>query len=142
MLARINRSYVPAYWDDFFNDGVFTKGYGMRNTGSAPSVNIIENEKDFTLEFAAPGISKEDIKIDLDNDILTVSYEHKEKKDEKKRNYLKCEFSYSSFSRRFQLPETIDSEHIKASHDRGILSISLPKKDEVVTKAQKSIEIS
>lgn len=141
MLARINNSYVPVFWDDFFNDNFFSSGNGYRG-GRTPSVNIVEDNDAYHIEIAVPGLSKKDIRIDLDNDLLTISYERKESNDENSRNYLKREFSYSSFSRSFQLPDTIDSDKIKANHTDGILSISLPKKEEVVTKAQKSIEIS
>jgi len=142
MLARINKSYVPVFWDDFFNDNFFGYGNGERNGSRKPSVNIVEENNAYQIEMAVPGLSKKDIRIDLDNDLLTISYEKEESKDETSRNYLKREFSFASFSRSFQLPDTIDSENIKANHTDGILSISLPKKEEVVTKAQKSIEIS
>ena len=141
MLARINKSYVPVFWDDFFNDNLFNNFSGTRSGVKSPSVNIIEDEKEYVIEMAVPGLSKSDIRIDLENDILTISYESKESKEERKRSYLKREFSYASFNRSFQLPETIDGDNIRANHVDGILNISLPKKEEVVTKAQKSIEI-
>ncbi|MBN1133104.1 MAG: Hsp20/alpha crystallin family protein [Bacteroidales bacterium] len=142
MLARINKSYVPAYWDDFFNDD-FLSGFRTKNySRSLPSVNIIEEDGEYRIELAAPGLSRKDIKVELDNDVLKISYDHKENKEEKKNNYLKREFCHSSFERSFQLPDLIDSDNIKASQANGILSISLPKKKEVVTKVQKSIQIS
>ena len=142
MLARINKSYTPVFWDDFFNDTFFKSFPTHRNGHKSPDVNIMEEEKEYRIEMAVPGLSKKDIRIDLENDLLTISYDRKEDKEERKRNYLKREIRYGSFNRSFELPDTIDSEKIKANHSDGILSISLPKKEEVVTKANKTIEIT
>ena len=101
----------------------------------------ILEENGYRIDVAVPGLSKKDFNIDLENDVLTISSEQKENKNEKKHNYMRREFSYTSFKRSFQLPETIDQENIKASHDAGILTIQLPKKEEVVQKAPKTIEI-
>lgn len=141
MLARINKSYVPAYWDDFFNDKFFNGVSPSGNRSTSPKVNVHEGEKSFVIELAAPGVNARDFKIDLENDVLTISSEQEEKKEENKRNYLRKEFNYSSFKKSFQLPDTIDAENIKASHDAGILSIELPKKQEVVQNAHRKIEI-
>ena len=163
MLARINKSYVPAYWDDFFNDKVFNNYSNGYRKFTAPSVNIIEEVKDFKIEFAVPGLAKEDFKIDLEKDLLTISYgysahsedvengdnneanekgESSDAKLETTSTYLKREFNFSSFKRSFRMPETVDSENIAATYRDGILSVSIPKKEEVFSKAQKSIEIS
>jgi HSP20 family protein len=142
MLARFNRGSVPGTWDDFFNDSFFDSFNLGRRSASCPAVNIMEDEKEFRIDVAAPGLSKDDIKIDLDDDVLTVSSEQKDEKEDKSSRYMRREFSYSSFKRSFQLPDTIDRDHIRASHDSGILTIQLPKKKEVVQKASKQIEIS
>ena len=163
MLARINKSYVPAYWDDFFNDKVFNNYTNGYRKFTAPSVNIIEDVKDFKIEFAVPGLAKEDFNIDLEKDLLTISYgynahsediengdnnksnkksESNEAKVETTGSYLMREFNFSSFKRSFRMPETVDSENIAATYRDGILSVSIPKKEEVFSKAQKSIEIS
>ena len=142
MLARINRGYVPAYWDDFFNDTFFNNYKTANYKGTSPAVNVVEEEREFRIDFAVPGLSKEDFRIDLEKDVLTVSSENKEKRDDKGQNYMRREFSYSTFKRSFQLPESVDIDNIKASHDAGILSIQLPKKEEMVEKAPKQIEIS
>lgn len=141
MLARINKNYVPAYWDDYFNDSFFNS-YGsgsFRNT--APAVNVLEEDAAYKIEVAVPGMSRKDFRIDLENDILTISSEHKEKKSENKSRYMRREFNYSTFKRSFQLPDTVDVEKIKANHEDGILKIEIPKKEEVVQKAPKQIEI-
>lgn len=141
MLARINRSYVPAYWDDFFNDNFFNQLNSSNCNGNSPAVNISEDDKAYTIEVAAPGIPSKDFNLEIENDVLTISTERKESKEEKKQNFLRREFNYQSFKRSFQLPETIDQEGIKASHDAGILTLSLPKKEEVVQKAPRQIEV-
>lgn len=141
MLARINRNYVPAYWDDFFNDRVFNSVNNSYGHTTSPAVNIEEGEKEFSIEVAVPGLSRKDFRIEVEDDVLTISSEDKQKKEDKKRNYTRREFSYHSFKRSFQLPETVDQDQIKASHESGVLSITLPKKDEVVQKAPKQIEV-
>jgi HSP20 family protein len=141
MLARINRSYVPAYWDDFFNDKFFNQ---LKSTGSGeslPAVNISEDDKGYSIEVAVPGIAKDNFNLEIENDVLILSSEQEENKDEQKQNYLRREFSYQSFKRSFELPETIDQEQINATIDAGILTLSLPKKEEEVQKAPRQIEV-
>lgn len=141
MLARMNRGYVPTYWDDFFNDTFFNSVNHPNTNGAAPAVNVSEEDMSYRIDVAVPGLSKKDFRIDLENDLLTISSDHQEKKEDKKQNYTRREFSYNNFKRSFQLPDTIDQENIKASHDAGILTIQLPKKEEVVQKTAKQIEI-
>ena len=141
MLARINRRYVPAYWDDFFNDSVFNSFTHSGLDRSSPAVNVVEEDKAYRIEVAVPGMSRKDFRIDLENNVINISSEQKEKNEEKNRRYMRREFQTSTFKRSFQLPETVEADNIKASHDAGILTIELPKKDEVVQKAPKQIEI-
>ena len=141
MLARINRSYVPAYWDDFFNDKFFNQVKSTASGESRPAVNISEDDKGYTIEVAVPGIDKDKFNLEIENDILTLSSEQSEKKDEQKPNYLRREFNYKAFKRSFELPETIDQEQINATIVAGILILSLPKKEEEVQKAPRQIEV-
>jgi HSP20 family protein len=141
MLARINRRFVPAYWDDFFNDNFFTAGHNYTSEGSAPAVNVAEGEKEYRIEVAVPGLTRKDVRIDLEDDVLTISSEQNEKNEEKKANYMRREFRHAAFKRSFQLPETVDQNLIEASHHDGILTIQLPKREEVLQKAPKQIEI-
>jgi len=141
MLARINKSYVPAYWDDFFNDRFFNHLNSTNSKGHSPAVNISEDDKGYTIEVAAPGIARKAFNLEIENDVLTISTENKENKEENKQNFLRREFNYQTFKRSFQFPETIDQEQIKASHDVGILTLTLPKKEEVVQKAPRQIEV-
>ena len=141
MLARINKRYVPAYWDDFFNDSFFNGSNHSVSNRTSPAVNVVEEDKMYRIEVAVPGMSRKDFRIDLEDDVLTISSEQKEQKEDKNLRYMRREFHYNTFKRSFQLPDTVDAEGIKASHNAGILSIQLPKKDEVVQKAPKQIEI-
>ncbi len=134
------------FFDDFFtkdlfdwNDKNFT---AMGNT--LPSVNVKETENEFEIELAAPGMKKDDFRIELDKHILTISSEHKEEKEEKskKDNYTRREFNYQSFSRSFTLPaEVVESDKIEASYRDGILHIMVPKKETAKPQPVKSIAI-
>ena len=141
MLARINRSYVPAYWDDFFNDNFFNQLNSKNSNENRPAVNVAENDGGYTIEVAAPGIDRKAFNLEIENDVLTISTEKKDSKEEQKQSYLRREFNYQSFKRSFQLPETIDQEQINASHNAGILTLILPKKEEVVQEAPRQIEV-
>ena len=141
MLARINRNYVPAYWDDFFNDRFFKQINTSGSQSHSPAVNVIEDEKSYRIEIAVPGVKREDFNIELEKDVLTISTEMKEGKEDQMPNYLRREFNFQSFKRSFQLPETIDQENIQASHEAGILKVNLPKQEELVEKALKQIEV-
>lgn len=109
---------------------------------SDPAANIIENGDSFNLEIAAPGMVKDDFKINLENNILTISSEVEDQKREEGKNYSRKEFYYGSFSRSFTLPKTIDLENIKADYESGILKITLPKKEEAKVEIKKQIKIS
>ena len=109
--------------------------------GNSPAVNISEDEKGYTIEVAAPGIDRKLFNLKLENDVLTISTEKIENKDENSKNFLRREFNYQTFERTFKLPETIDQEKIKASHNAGILVLTLPKKEEEVQKAPRQIEV-
>ncbi len=111
------------------------------NSGDIPAVNIKEENDKFVLELAAPGMKKDDFKINLDNYQLTISAETRNEKKEREDSYTRREFVYNSFSRSFTLPKTIDIDKIKADYRNGILDIVLPKKEEEA-KLTKQIKIS
>lgn len=141
MLARINRSYVPAYWDDFFNDNFFNQLNSTNCNGNSPAVNVSETDKGYTIEVAAPGIDRKAFNLEVENDILTISTEKKESKEKEQNNFLRREFNFRSFKRSFQLPESVDQEQISATHEAGILTLTLPKKEEEIQKAPRMIDI-
>ncbi|GAB4202978.1 MAG: hypothetical protein Fur0023_09460 [Bacteroidia bacterium] len=128
--------------ESFFESEFPTFGTMSRYIGSTiPSANIKESEDKFEVELGIPGVKREDIKIDLENDVLTISSEQKEEKSEEKDNYTRREFNYSAFSRSFTLPDIVDTDKITAEYKDGILNIVIPKKESVIKKAQKRIEI-
>jgi len=107
--------------DSFINDRLLTK---------VPAVNIAETENDFHIELAAPGLSKEDFKISLDKNVLSVSVEKKTETTDETKKYSKREYSYKSFVRSFTLPESVDYSKIDAEYTDGILKLSVAKKEE------------
>jgi HSP20 family protein len=111
----------------FAND--LQKMFGSDTQTQIPDVNIVENESSFSIELAAPGLTKEDFKIDLQKDLLTISAEKKEETETKKPNYLKREFNYLGFKRRFQVPENVEVSTITAAYEQGVLKINIPKKE-------------
>ncbi len=142
-MIKRNRENMPSFIDEFFGkdwmDSVFSDQPGI----STPAVNVKETNDDYQIEVAAPGLDKKDFKVDLDNNVLTISSE-KEHKDEQKEEgkYMRREFSYSSFSRSFSLPDAVDAENIKAKHKDGILLVVIPKREEARRKSPKQIAIS
>jgi HSP20 family protein len=141
MLPTITRrSFRPFYMPNIFDDDFF---HVLSNgTSSKPAVNISENDKNYVLEFAVPGIDKKDLKIDMNEEVLTISSENKNESEESKNGYKRKEFSYSAFSRSFYVPEDVNTEKIEANYKDGILSVSLPKQEEVKNKITRKIEIS
>lgn len=142
-MLRKTRPSVPSFIDEFFGkdwmDSVFSDRPGI----STPAVNVKETNDDFMIEVAAPGLDKKDFKVDIDNNMLTISSEKEFKNEEQDEGrYMRREFSYTSFSRSFSLPDAVDAEKIKAQHKDGILMITIPKKDEAKRKPAKQIEIS
>ena len=99
-----------------------------------PLVDIYESEQGITLKMEVPGVSQDDLKINLENNTLTISGERKFEKDEKEENFHRIERQYGSFTRSFTLPNTVDSEKVDATYDSGILSIQLAKKAEAKPK--------
>ena len=125
--------------DLFDNDRFFDSTWLKKQ--SVPAVNVKESDKGFEIEMAAPGLSKKDFNIKVEDRILTVSSEKKEEKEEKEKDYMRKEFSYSSFSRSFALPETVDSEEVKAQYTDGVLRLTLMKKALPKGKEFKAIEV-
>ncbi len=106
-----------------------------------PAANIIDNEKDFNIELAVPGMAKDDFSLNLEDDILTISVERKEEEVKEDRNFTRREFRYDEFSRSFSLPDIVDQEKIKADYKNGVLSVMLPKSAEAKVKGRE-IKIS
>ena len=136
-----NQNWLPSFFNDFFDNDWMIKA-----NANAPAINVIEGEKDYKVEVAAPGMTKEDFNIHIGSENeLVISMEKKnEKKEESKENrrFLRREFSYSKFEQTFVLPENVDKEKISASVNDGILTIELPKiSAEEKAKINRVIEI-
>ena len=106
-----------------------------------PAVNITEQKDNYLVSLAAPGLKKEDFRIDVDGNMLTISSEREESKEEKDKKFTRKEYNYSSFSRSFSLPEEINKEKIEATYENGVLKISLPRKEEAKKNSAKHIAV-
>jgi HSP20 family protein len=144
VLSRKNSTVPRNFVDEFFNDNFlprfFDWGTNWSNT-NLPAVNVEETEKEYVIDVAAPGLDKNDFKVSLDENVLTISSQKEQNSEEKKDGYLRREFNYSTFSRSFTLPEDTDASQIKAAHKNGVLSIAIPK-HEAKAKVSKEIKIS
>jgi HSP20 family protein len=143
MLPNLRtRTSWPNLIDDFLNDSLMPRFFNWETGQNMPAVNITEGKEDYKIDVAAPGLGKEDFKISLDNNVLNIYSEKEVKNESKDENVLRREFSYSSFNRSFTLPESVNGDKIKATHNDGILSIVIPKKDEAKVKPVRDIKIS
>lgn len=134
------RTMMPNWIEEFFGNDFFNNEHVVNAT--VPSVNVIENNENFRIEVAAPGLKKEDFKIELDNSILKISSERQNEDEVRKDEKIhRREFSYCSFRRTFSLPDSVQINKIEAKHDNGILSIIIPKKEEAKVQPVKQIEI-
>lgn len=137
-----NRDLFPSMFREFLDRDFFDAANAGFNDSTMPAVNIKEGKDDFVVEVAAPGMKKDDFKIELDNNMLMISSEKENQREESKEGqYTRQEFSYQSFKRTFTLPSTIEEKNIKATYNEGILNIVLPKKEEAKEKPKRMIEI-
>jgi HSP20 family protein len=136
---------IPTLFDHFLASDLFdwsNRHFSSTET-TLPSVNIKESTDEFEVELAAPGFVKDDFNIELNNDLLTISSEKKTENETKEgQQFARREFSYQSFSRSFTLPNTADSDKIKAKYENGILKVSIPKKAEAKPRPTKQIAIA
>lgn len=138
---RNNQEWLPSIFNDFFDND-----WMPRTNATAPAINVVESEKDYLVEVAAPGMTKDDFNIHLteDNELVISMEKKSETKDEDKQNkrYLRREFSYSKFQQSLVLPDDVEKEKINASMNNGVLSIDLPKRTpEERAKINRAIEI-
>ena len=131
---------IPTLMDDLFNNEFF---HAPQKSGSIPAVNIKEIDTGFELDLAAPGLKKEEFSLKVHDNTLTVSTKHEESKEETndEGKYTRKEFSFSSFSRSFNLPEDVDQENIQANYKEGVLKVFIPRKT-LESKKVKEIEIA
>lgn len=131
-------SFRP-FFNEFFNDRVSLNR--MFDGEEFPAVNIVENENNYEIEVAAPGMKKDDFKVEVENGVLTISAEKKEEKKESKKNYTRQEYYYNSFTRSFTLPENAKEDGLAARYEDGMLKLSVAKKAVTVSKARE-IEVA
>lgn len=145
MLLVKNSNQLPSLFDRFFEGDLFdwnNRNFSNTNT-TLPSVNIKEDSDRFTVEVAAPGFEKTDFKIELKHNSLTISSEKKVENEAKEGEFFtKREFSYQSFTRSFTLPQIADGDKIEAVYEKGILTVSIPKREEAKPKPARMIEIN
>jgi HSP20 family protein len=141
MLPMITRrSYKPFLWSSLFDDD-FLPVVSQRST-SMPAVNIKEDEKRYVLDLAIPGIDKKDLRIGIHEDVLTISSENKNEKEDVQDGYKRREFSYASFCRSFYLPDNVNKDKIEANYKDGILTVELPKEEEEKAKISREVKIA
>lgn len=133
---NVDVSSFTNVFDSIFNDTFFSDRMMTR----VPAANISETKDHYHIELAAPGLKKEDFKLELERDILSISVEQTSQQDQQERSYAKREFSYSSFVRVFTLPESVDPDGIEAKYNDGVLCIDIPKREEAKIATRK-IEI-
>lgn len=133
----------PSFSDFFELDSWIAPERYLKNFQTfMPATNVVETEKEYKVELAIPGFKKEDVKIKLENNILTVSAENKEEKSQTDKKFTRKEFSYNSFSRSYTLPEAADNDKIGARYENGLLKMDIAKKEGAVTPKEKEIKIS
>lgn len=139
-IQKYNQNWLPSFFNDFFDNN-----WMLKMGATIPAINVIENEKDYKVEVAAPGMTKDDFDIHIGEDNqLVISMEKKNENNEKAKQgdkYLRREFSYTGFRQAFDLPDNVDIEHIGAAMENGVLAITLPKLAADTAKTKRVIEI-
>ena len=137
---RRNQNWLP----DVFND-LFDNDWMIRANATAPAINVIESDNDYKIEVAAPGMTKDDFKVKLDEDnnlVISMEKKNETKEGGNNKHYLRREFSYSQFEQTMVLPENVIKDRIEAKVENGVLNVSLPKmRPEEIKKSQKMIDI-
>ena len=135
---------MPSLFDDFFkpwNEWFGNSGDILGRVLTVPQVNITETQDEYMVSLAAPGMKKSDFAIDVEGNMLTISSHKEETKEEKEKKFTRREYSYSSFSRSFTLPDEVNKEKIEARYEDGLLKLFLPRKEEAKRLAAKHIAV-
>ncbi len=144
-LIRRNELF-PSVFDDLFSRDLWNWGWNNNSSTNTtlPAVNIKETAEGYEVEMAAPGMTKDDFKVELDGNTLTISSEKQDQQEESENSrFVRREFSYQSFQRTFQLhKEVVDMDKIQAKYENGVLRLLIPKKEEAKQKPPKMIQIA
>ncbi len=143
LVRRFNnpRPEIANFFDDFFGGDMFSPRATMGHR-TVPAVNVQETEDDYQIEVAAPGLKKDDFKVEVNNNVLTISCEKEDSSEDKGKGFSRREFCYTGFSRSFAIPRNeVDESKIDASYKDGILKITLHKREEVKPKPARMITI-
>lgn len=143
MYPTRNRVYGAPVFNRFFEgfaDSDLSKFFGTDTFVSAPAVNVVQTEKGFRIELAAPGFKKEDFNLSVDNRVLKIKGEHKAETEDKTEKFTRREFQFGSFERKFTLPENVNQDSIEAKYNEGILTITISRTEE--TKQTKEIQVA
>jgi HSP20 family protein len=135
---------LPSIFHDFFKpwDRWFdTNGGSMSQMLTVPAINIVERQDHYEIAVAAPGMKKDDFNVDVEGNLLTISAESQQRKEDHNERHTRREFSYTSFSRSFTLPEGVIKDRIDASYENGLLKLMLPKTEEAKKMASKHINV-
>lgn len=141
-LTRLSER-MPTIFEDFFKpwNELFENGGYWGRSLNVPAVNITEQKDEYQVSLAAPGMKKSDFRIDVDGNMLTISSEKEETKEEKEKKFTRKEYSYTSFSRSFTLPDEVNKEKIDARYEDGVLKISLPRNENAKKSSAKHIAV-
>lgn len=138
LVRKHNSPFFPALFDELLSNEWLPSS--TLPTKQLPAVNIQETDTLFLLELAAPGVKKEDLQVEVEKDILSISSQS-DAVAEEDAQYTRKEYGYHSFRRTFTIPESVNSKKIEAQYREGILEVKLPKKKEMLQEAKKSIRI-
>lgn len=140
MATLVRYNNFPTFFNPFYGRPVINRY--QNTTPNVPAVNVKETETGFQLELAAPGLKKEDLKINVENNKLTIGYQSEAKTEETAGKFTRQEFGFTSFERSFRLPKTVNAEAIKAAYTNGILTVELPKVEVKEEKLVKEIVVA
>ena len=142
-LIKKNGTEFPTMFSDFFETGkLFPTDWLERDwTNWMPAANIVEKGKEFKIDLSIPGMKKEEIHVKVEDDMLTITGEHKEENREEKNNFTRKEFHYGSFKRSFRLPSEVKEDSIEAKFDNGLLMLKIPKSEMAIEKPKKEIKV-
>ena len=140
MLPIMSRNqWLPTVFNDLFNTDFLPKA-----SATAPAINVAESDKEYTVELAAPGLKKEDFKVNINDDgnlVIKMEQKSEQKEEDKSRHYLRREFSYSKYEQTLILPDDVEKEKIAAKVEHGVLTINLPKIEAAQKKPARQIDI-